>query len=116
MDGIPVDHALVPNINLFIPKLPLKLIQLEKIKTLAGFAKAARFYIFEGLIVKHPNGTIFKLRADMVKNNQWTSESRKHKPNNPRRTTNISPKVLTKDGVMDYLESSPVPNDGEWKL
>jgi len=93
MDGITVDHALVPHIDPFVPALYRGLI------TLDIFSECARSQLLEGFIFKHPNGTMFKLRTDMVKGNLWGST--KHKPLDPH-VTFTSPIILTKEGVMEY--------------
>ncbi len=97
MDGIPVDHALVPHMDPFIPRLfrgPIPM-------TFNRFSECAKSQILEGYIIKHQNGTMFKLRTDMIKGNLWAST--KHKPAEPR-VTQSSPSILTKEGVMQYRE------------
>jgi hypothetical protein len=104
MDGIPVDHALVPHIPPFTPKLTYNPV------TFDSFSVLARTKVFEGMVIRHSDGTLFKLRSDMIRGNLWGSI--KHKPLEPR-ATDISPLVLTKDGALGQWVKMDIFYDGE---
>ncbi len=100
MDGITDHHALIPHMSPFVPQLHFK--------TLEEFVSLVSENCFEGAVIIHPDGTRFKVRSDMTGiENDWVKNYRK-KAIDPGVTT-IRPQVLTKDGMIRWI-------DGKWVL
>jgi hypothetical protein len=93
MDGVPYDHALVPHYAPFLPE-----IQIESYEKLCEIVKTE---CIEGVIYRHPDGTRYKIRFEMVSDDTlWTQRKKNKRPSDNGATT-IRPKVLTKDGLID---------------
>jgi hypothetical protein len=100
MDGVPYEHALIPHMFPFVPQLHFE--------TLTEFKSLVASQCFEGVVLIHSNGTRFKMRSDMTGiENEWDKNHRK-KPADPGVTT-IRPQVLTKDGLLKWVE-------GKWTI
>lgn len=117
LDGIPYDHALVPHLPEFtgITNFP---------RTFDGLQRFFEEHVVEGLVLQHPSGTRYKIRADMFPTSGWVREGDKRRkrirelkklklPKKPivESVTTIKPKVLTKDGLLVWNYT-----DNTWQI